>query len=60
MKKSEYIRVRIDPVYKIYLEMLAKTEHRTLNFIVNRIVSDYVKSHIKSKQREYFESQYLK
>ena len=43
MKKSAYITFRTDEEIKNYLEKLAKREDRTLSYIVNRILEEYIK-----------------
>lgn len=42
MKKSEYITIRTDPNIKAYLEAKAEEEERTLSWIVNKILNDYI------------------
>lgn len=41
-KKSEYITFRTDENTKRILEDIAKTEDRTLSYIINRILSEYL------------------
>lgn len=41
-KKSEYITFRTDENTKRILEDMAKAEDRTLSYIINRILSEYL------------------
>lgn len=41
-KKSEYITFRTDENTKRTLEEMAKTEDRTLSYIINRILNEYL------------------
>lgn len=44
VKKSEVITFRTTPEVKKYLESRAEAEDRTPAYIVNQIITDYVKS----------------
>lgn len=54
MKKSEYITVRTDPEIKEYLELRAAEEERTLSWIVNKILADYIfnKKKLSAERKE--------
>lgn len=41
-KKSEYITFRTDENTKRILEGMAKNEDRTLSYIINRILNEYL------------------
>lgn len=41
-KKSEYITFRTDENTKHILEDMAKNEDRTLSYIINRILNEYL------------------
>lgn len=41
-KKSEYITFRTDENTKRLLEIMAKNEDRTLSYIINRILNEYL------------------
>ena len=41
-KKSEYITFRTDSTTKAYLEERAKTEERTLSWIINKILTEHI------------------
>lgn len=42
MKKTAYITFRTDENTKIILEKIAKEEDRTLSYILNRILTEYL------------------
>lgn len=42
-KKSEMIGVKITPTIKKQLEQIAEREDRSISYIVNRLIEDYIK-----------------
>lgn len=42
-KKSEMIGVKITPTIKKQLEKIAEREDRSISYIVNRLIEDYIK-----------------
>lgn len=42
-KKSEMIGVKITPTIKKQLEEIAEKEDRSISYIVNRLIEDYIK-----------------
>lgn len=49
-KKTEYISARIDSDSKKMLEEIAIQEDRTFSYLVNRIITDYLKSQTQSQK----------
>lgn len=43
MKKSCYVTFRTSEEVKTHLEKLAKEDDRTLSYIINKILEDYIK-----------------
>lgn len=43
MKKSAYITFRTSAEIKEYLEKIAKEDDRTLSYIINKILEEYIK-----------------
>lgn len=50
MKKSEFITFRTDPGTKALLEGLAKSTDRTLSYVINRIIDNYLKLCLKESR----------
>lgn len=50
MKKSEFIAVRTTEETKITLEKMAKAEDRSISYIVNRIIEDFIRKNESSPQ----------
>lgn len=44
MKKTAYITFRTDEVTKKVLEEMAASEDRTLSYILNRILTEYIQN----------------
>lgn len=44
MKKSEYISCRIDYETKELLEYIAKREDRSLSYMINKAIKEYIKN----------------
>ena len=42
MKKTEYITFRTSEEVKTAIENIAKDEDRTISYILNRIITDYI------------------
>ena len=49
-KKSEYITFRTDAKTKAYLEERANAEERTLSWIINKILTEYIATEEGSKE----------
>ena len=43
MKKSEYITFRTTEEIKSHLEKLAKEDDRTISYVINKILEEYIK-----------------
>ena len=49
MKKNAYITFRTSEEVKSYLEQKAKEDDRTLSYIINKILTDFVNKEMASK-----------
>lgn len=48
MKKSEYITFRTSEETKTFLELKAKEEDRTLSYLINKILTEYIRKEMRS------------
>lgn len=51
MKKTELIAVRTSVETKLTLEKIAEKEDRSISYIVNRIIQDFIKNNINENQK---------
>lgn len=49
MKKSAYITIRTSEEVRAYIEKLAKEDDRTISYIINKILEEYVKKETSPK-----------
>lgn len=52
MKKSAYITFRTSEEVRSYLEKKAKEDDRTLSYLINKILSEYVKKESASNEAD--------